>query len=90
MQATDFVVQNDLVVLTERMSIICVFNCCNYVFVRNTVYHCMIMAAIADVDIIFLSCFFLLLLLFFPRLISAVADWMFTILLHMVWPLVRI
>jgi len=23
---------------------------------------------------------------FFPRLISAVADWMFTILLHMVWP----
>jgi len=25
-------------------------------------------------------------LLFFPRLISAVADWMSTILLHMVWP----
>jgi len=23
---------------------------------------------------------------FFPRLISAVADWMSTILLHMVWP----
>ena len=31
---------------------------------------------------------FLLLLLssFFPRLISAVADWMSAILLHMVWP----
>ena len=29
---------------------------------------------------------FLLLLLFFPRLISAVGDWMFTILWHMVWP----
>jgi len=27
-----------------------------------------------------------LLLLFFPRLISAIADWMSTILLHMVWP----
>jgi len=24
--------------------------------------------------------------LFFPRLISAVADWMSTILAHMVWP----
>jgi len=24
--------------------------------------------------------------IFFARLISAVADWMFTILLHMVWP----
>jgi len=24
--------------------------------------------------------------IFFPRLISAVADWMYTILLHMVWP----
>ena len=32
------------------------------------------------------SFFFLLLLLFFPRLISAVGDWMFTILWHMVWP----
>jgi len=41
--------------------------------------------------IIFSSCFFLLsffllLLLFFPRLISAVGDWMSTILWHMVWP----
>jgi len=30
---------------------------------------------------------FVLFLLFFPRLISAVADWMSTILRHMVWPL---
>jgi len=30
----------------------------------------------------YLSFFFF----FFPRLISAVADWMSTILLHMVWP----
>ena len=38
--------------------------------------------------ILFLIFFFLLLLLlsFFPRLISAVGDWMFTILWHMVWP----
>ena len=33
----------------------------------------------------FSSCFFFFLLLFFPRLISAVADWMSTILRHMVW-----
>ena len=32
---------------------------------------------------ILLSFFFLL---FFPRLISAVGDWMFTILWHMLWP----
>jgi len=42
---------------------------------------------VADADIISLSCFFFLLYFsFFPRLISAVADWMFTLLLHMVWP----
>jgi len=32
------------------------------------------------------SSIFLLLLLFFPRLISVVGDWMSTILPHMVWP----
>jgi len=38
--------------------------------------------------IIFSSCSFFLLLssFFFPRLISAVGDWMFTILWHMAWP----
>jgi len=37
--------------------------------------------------IIFLPCdFYLLLLSFFPRLISAAVDWMSTILPHMVWP----
>jgi len=39
--------------------------------------------------IIFLPCDFYLLpsfFFFFPRLISAVGDWMFTILWHMVWP----
>jgi len=30
--------------------------------------------------------FYLLLLLFFPRLISTVEDWMSNILPHMVWP----
>jgi len=35
---------------------------------------------------IFILSFILLLLFFFPRLISAVADWMSTILPHMVWP----
>jgi len=39
-------------------------------------------------DIIFLPCDFYLLSSssFFPRLISAVGDWMSTILPHMVWP----
>ena len=38
-------------------------------------------------DIIFLPCdFYLLSSFFFSRLISAVGDWMSTILLHMVWP----
>jgi len=43
---------------------------------------------VADADIIFLPCdFFLLSSIFFiPRLISAVVDWVSTILLHMVWP----
>jgi len=37
--------------------------------------------------VIFLPCgFYLLLSIFFPRLILAVADWMSTILSHMVWP----
>jgi len=50
----------------------------------------LVMAAllIADADIIFLPCgfFFFYLLSFFPRLISAVAEWMSTILLRIVWP----
>jgi len=41
---------------------------------------------VADADIMFLSCgFFFYLLSFFPRLILAIADWMCTILPHMVW-----
>jgi len=36
--------------------------------------------------IIFLPCDFYLPSSFFPRLISAVGDWMSTILPHMVWP----
>jgi len=44
-------------------------------------------ACVADAYIIFLPCgFFFYLLFFFPRQISAVAEWMSTILLHMVWP----
>ena len=42
--------------------------------------------AVLRADIIFLPCDFYLLLLFFHRLISAVADWMSTILQHMMWP----
>jgi len=39
----------------------------------------------ADHYIVILS-FVLLLLSFFPRLISAVAEWMSALLAHMVWP----
>jgi len=50
----------------------------------------LVMAALCNGGaIIFLPCSFYLLLsiyLFFPRLISAAADWMSTILLHMAWP----
>ena len=51
-------------------------------------YSSVMAACVADADIILLSCgFFLLSSSFFiPRLISAVADCMSTILLHMVWP----
>ena len=40
---------------------------------------------VADADIIFLPCGFFC-LLFFPCLISAIADWMSAILPHMMWP----
>ena len=40
---------------------------------------------VADADIIFLPCGFFL-LFFILLLISAVGDWMFTIIPHMVWP----
>jgi len=48
---------------------------------------CLIMAALLNGcgHYIFIL-WFLLLSFFFPRLISAVAEWMSTILLHMVWP----
>jgi len=42
---------------------------------------------VADADVIFLPCdFYLLISFFIPRLISAVADWMSTILRHMMRP----
>jgi len=40
---------------------------------------------VADADIIFLPCDFYLLLSFFPRLLSAVGDWMSTILPFHTW-----
>ena len=58
---------------------------------RETIYIFMLfMVALwnrADhyIFILFLSSSFFF-LLFFARLISAVGDWMFTILWHMMWP----
>jgi len=44
------------------------------------------MAAYRIGQAIIFSCCGFYLLSFFPRLISAVGDWMSTILTHMVWP----
>jgi len=58
---------------------------------REIIYiFILFMVALCDradhyIFILFLS-FFLSSSFFFPRLISAVGDWMFTILWHMVWP----
>jgi len=53
-------------------------------------FYLLLMAALCNRGaIIFLPCDFYLssiFFLFFPRLISAAADWMSTILLHMAWP----
>ena len=46
---------------------------------RGALYFCPVVS-------FYLSIYLLLLLVFIPRLISAVADWMSTIFLHMVWP----
>ena len=45
-----------------------------------------IMVALWNRETIYIFMLWFVLLLFFPRLISAAADWMFTILWHMVWP----
>jgi len=52
-------------------------------FLSNYFDH-LFMVALCNRETIYI--FLLLLLLFFPRLISAAGDWMFTILWHMVWP----
>jgi len=44
------------------------------------------MVALCNRETIYIFILFLSFFLFFPRLISAVGDWMFTILWHMVWP----
>ena len=51
-------------------------------------YRYLIMVALCNRETIyiFMLWFVLLLSFFFPRLISAAEDWMFTILWHIVWP----
>jgi len=60
---------------------------------RLPIYHLHVLFMVALCNradhYIFMLLFVLVLLLlssFFPRLISAAGDWMFTILWHMVWP----
>ena len=45
-----------------------------------------IMVALCNRETIYIFMLWFVLLLFFPRLISAAADWMSAILPHMVWP----
>ena len=47
---------------------------------------CSFMVALCNRETIYIFMLWFVLLLFFPRLISAAGDWMFTILWHMVWP----
>ena len=63
--------------------------------ILSLLFVCFFMVALCNradhyIFILFLSSSFFFLLLssssFFPRLVSAVGDWMFTILWHMVWP----
>ena len=53
-------------------------------------FYRLFMVALCNRETIYIFILFLLssffFLSFFPRLISAVGDWMFTILWHMVWP----
>ena len=59
----------------------------HYIFILFLVSSSLWSPYVIGQTIIFSSCFFLsFFFLFFPRLISAVGDWMFTILWHMVWP----
>ena len=44
------------------------------------------MVALCNRETIYIFMLWFVLLLFFPRLISAAADWMSAILPHMVWP----
>jgi len=54
-------------------------------FLSNYFNHLLLRPpCVADADIILLPCGFYL--SFFPCLISALADWMSTILRHMMWP----
>jgi len=60
--------------------------CQRNAFYMTDVCDLFFMVALCNNETIYIFMLFLLLLLFFPRLISAVGDWMFTILPHMVWP----
>jgi len=64
---------------------------CHFISLLNLIslsrIYMLIMAALSSrCGHYIFAVWFLLLSFFFPRLISAVADWMSTILLHMVWP----
>jgi len=71
----------DVIIVITRIS------CCTIVKVHDP---CLIMVALCNrADHYIFMLWFVLLsffLLFFPRLISAAADWMSAILPHMVWP----
>jgi len=75
---TDLVIDNAAVVISSSL----IYSSSDFFFIPYYLW----LPCVADSDIIFLSCFFLSSSCFFPRLISVVADWISTILPHMVWP----
>ena len=58
----------------------------SYVLITQSKNQLIMVALCNRADHYILPCGFYLLSFFFPRLISAVGDWMSTVLPHMVWP----
>jgi len=85
MLSVEFTDASGRIIFMSRMPVKHILSVCFTVDQFNV-----IMAALCNRGaIIFLPCDFYLssfFFFFFPRLISAVGDWMSTILLHMVWP----
>jgi len=77
---------------SENIAMAKVINIITYIILQNSVNAHVALTVIKGhcykfiLSFVLISCrLFLFLLFFFPRLISAVAEWMSAILAHMVW-----